>query len=273
MENKRILLIGGTGYIGSRLYKSLSSYDVTLMTRQKVNHKHFIGDVLNPETLKKIRNFDLIINLASIVKSINKSKYNQNIKGLQNLINQMNDEKISNIIWFSTQNTNLKNKGFYARSKEKCEELLINSNLKYIIIKPNYVYGIDKKNEFYKTSRIIKKFNLALIAGKGNTVFEPIFIDDLVRIIVNLIENFKSNEIIEVSGGEQITFNDIVDKISEKVEKKPLKIHIPILFLKLFKYILPFDVEGIDENRTSNNNFNFKYSKIDKNIEKIVKLK
>ena len=67
---------------------------------------------------------------------------------------------IKKIIHFSTQNVNLKEKGPYSKSKEAAEAILGASNLDYLMIRPNYVYSIDKANDFYKLAVLISKFRI-----------------------------------------------------------------------------------------------------------------
>jgi len=105
MANKRILVIGGTGYIGKALVKELAKeFDLTLMLRKSPNYrtdyKYFICNILNKECLmKNIKHFDIVINLASIIKTFNKKKYNENSTGLKNLIEVLEQNKIKKLIF------------------------------------------------------------------------------------------------------------------------------------------------------------------------------
>lgn len=278
MANKRILVIGGTGYIGRCLVKKLiSNYDVTLLVRRKLEDskcKFFIGDLLDKNSmLRKISDFDSVINLASVIRTINKKKYEGNVVGLKNLVEVMERNKVKKVIYFSTQNVNLRNKGYYSRSKGAAENVLIDSNLDYMIIRPNYVYGLDKNNDFYKIARIISSMHIAPIIGNGNYKVQPVLKDDLVNVVYNFINNFKSRSIIEVSGNDIISMNEIIGLISKNLGVNPLKVHIPISILRLLKFIVPFDVDGFTEDKISKNPFtDYKFSSFSNNLKKITML-
>ncbi|MCX9074644.1 MAG: NAD(P)H-binding protein [Candidatus Methanoperedens sp.] len=281
MENKRILVIGGTGYIGTSLVKKLndSNYDVTLLVRnghllnESNKCKYFIGNLLDKESLiEKINDFDLIINLASVVRTINKKKYTDNIIGLKNLIDVMEKKKIKRMIYFSTQNVNLKDKGYYSESKEICEKLLIGSNLEYIIIRPNYVYGIDKNNDFYRMAVFIAYSHIAPIIGNGNYKIQPVLKEDLANSTLEIITEFKSGSIIEVSGNETISIKEIIRLIGKDLKVNPLMLHIPIKLLKIFDRFIPFDVDGFTEDRISASPLKCQFSSFSDNLKKILSL-
>ncbi len=283
MNNQKILIIGGTGYIGTPLVKKLMSnhYDITLLVREKSSFrdefrgcKYFVGDLLDKESLlKNINNFDLVIDLAAVIRTINKKRYQENIIGVKNLIDVLKTKIIQRIIYFSTQSVNLKNKGPYSKSKEISEELIRESGLNYIIIRPNYVYGIDKTNDFYRMASFISKFRIVPIIGNGNYKIQPIFKDDLVNIVFGSVDNFKSRSIIEISGKETISINEIAKLIGESLKIKPLTLHIPVAILQLFKIFIPFDVDGYIEDRISQNPFrNYNFSSFKENLKKILKL-
>ena len=283
MDNQRILVIGGTGYIGTPLVKKMIShnYDLTLLIREKDDFrnefkgsKYFIADLLNKDSLiKNINNFDLVINLAAIIRTINKKRYRENVQGIKNLIEVLEEKKIKRIIHFSTQSVNLKDKGPYVRSKEIAENLIRDSNLDYLIIRPNYVYGIDKSSDFYKMAFLISSFHLTPIIGDGNYRIQPVLKDDLVNIVFSFVDNFKSRSIIEISGKETISINEIAKLIKEELKIKVLTFHLPVAILSLFKRFIPFDVVGYTEDRISKNPYtNYNFSPFGENLKEILKL-
>ncbi len=251
----KILVTGGSGYIGSEIVSKLKSkYDITILSRnpKQLGVKTLKGSLTDRQfLLDNIKNYDLVINLAAIVRSFIKSKYKENIVGTKNLVEALERNNIKKLIHFSTHNIYNKKTGYYGTSKKISEDLVKNSNLNYIILRPNYVYGIDRNNDLYRLINILKKTKIAPIIGSGNTKIQPINKEDLADITLKLVENFKPKTIYDASGSKTISFNEIVDFTEKQLNKKIIKLHIPLFPLKLFKFVIPFDVDGFLEDRIS----------------------
>ena len=94
-KNKKILLIGGNGNLGSAITKSGLFKNLYAPSKKKLN-------ILNKNSIKKILNkskFDLIINCAAMARIVECEKnpakaINTNIKGTFNLVKEiLNYEK------------------------------------------------------------------------------------------------------------------------------------------------------------------------------------
>lgn len=281
MESKRILVVGGFGYIGRELVAKLlrESYEVTVLSRNPEKNKQINvikGSVLDKEFLThRLKGFDIIIHLAAIVRSFNKSRYQENVLGLRNIIEVMYLNKIKKLIYFSTQNVYLKKTGPYGDSKKKCEKIIISSDLDYVIVRPNYVYGVDKHNDFYRLIRFIKTLRICPIIGNGHNRFQPVNKTDVARITVNLITQFNPKSIVDFSGNTTISINQIVDFLQGKLNLKFIRLYIPIIFLKLFKRVIPFDIDGFADDRISpikSRRFDSPSNDLTEDIEQMVKL-
>lgn len=284
---QKILIIGGTGYIGTPLVKKLkdAGYEITLLVRDKADFRnefsgceYFVADLLNKKSLENnIKNFgpvfDLVINLAAIIRTLDKKKYQENVLGMKNLVDTLEEGGVNKLIYFSTQSVNLKQKGPYAKSKEEAEKILLSSNLDYMIIRPNYVYGIDEFNDFFRMAQIAKKFLILPIVGGGNYKIQPVLKEDLIEIVFNFIENFQAKSIVEISGPESISIREIGKLAKECLKSKCFVVSAPVLPLKIFKNFIPFDVEGYTEDRISKNPFlSYKFSSFRENLKKIINL-
>jgi NADH dehydrogenase len=283
MENKRILVIGGTGYIGRVLVNGLNNegYQVTVLSRNPKKAKvergveYVEGNILNKEgLLQNVKNYDIVIYLAAVVRTLIKIKYKENVIGLKNTLEAMCINKIRRILYFSTQNVYLNKTGPYGDSKKTCERILRNTSLEYIIIRPNYVYGIDRYNDFYKLYKIIKIARICPIIGNGKTKMQPINKNDLAKIALKSIKEWKSKEEINASGKTAITLIQIRNIIKEKMHIFFLTFYIPLWFFRLCKWIIPFDIDGYTEDRIPPEGTNVQrgISAIEEDIGEIVKL-
>jgi NADH dehydrogenase len=255
MENQRVLVIGGNGYIGKVLTKrlTLDKHQVTVFSRKKIPdcaYENMVGDLLDLDgLLSTVKNFDLVIDLAGVIRAARKSRYQENVTGLYNLIKAMKQNNVPRLVYFSTQNVRLTKKGAYANSKTECEKTLKKCGLEYSIIRPSIVFGIDRNNDFYRLARIISRWRLAPIIGAGDNKMMPVLVDDVAGAGAEAIKNWQSGRIIEIHGREIVTMNQVVDFIDQKLKKTAIRIHVPIAVLKVFRNFVPFDIDCYDEDR------------------------
>jgi len=248
----KILVIGGKGYIGTSLVEELKKeHEIKVGTRKKEQENDIQINLLEKESLgEKIKDYDLIINLASVVRTIRKRKYEENIRGLKNLIEAV-EETGQRMIYFSTINVNNKQLGPYSKSKKEAEELLRKSNISFMIVRPTLVYGRDKHNDIYKMIKIMKTLRIYPLLGNGKQRIEPLNKKDLAKSIRKIVKKFKPGKIEEIAGGEKISFQDLKSKIEKIIKKRTIAIKIPYKVLKISKILIPFDIEGIEEDKVS----------------------
>ncbi|HLC73252.1 MAG TPA: NAD(P)-dependent oxidoreductase [Candidatus Nanoarchaeia archaeon] len=279
---KKILIIGGTGYIGREIVKKLrnKNYEVAVLSRKSNTLKDIKCiqcSLLNKELLKeKINGFDVIIYSAGIVRTIMKWKYDENLPGVKNLVEAMNFNNIKKLIYFSTQYVYIDKTGPYGRSKKECDRIIENSGLDYIMVRPDFVYGIDKQH-FYKLALLAKKTRILPIIGAAKRL-QPINKEDVARVTISLIDNIdkiKPNSIMDLSGKDVVSLNDIADYIEKYLNKKCMKVNIPFSLLKIFKNVLPFDLDSLTGDRLDrkmgNLNIDLKLSHtLEEDLKKIV---
>jgi len=252
MENKRIMVIGGTGYIGSEIVGQLlrENYDVSVLARkERMNSvpRMYIGNVLDKAFLNEnLKGFDVVIYLAAIVRTFNKSKYVENVRGTVNTINAMKDNNIRKLIYFSTQKVHIENTGPYGDSKKTSEKEVLRSGLDYVILRPNYVYGVDRKNDFFRLARCIRSTGICPVIGTGNSLLQPINKTAAAGITSRLLKNYQFNLVADISGDSTLTINQVCCYMRDLGDLRFITFHFPIGMLKLCRILLPFDIEGYD---------------------------
>ena len=136
----------------------------------------------------------------------------------------------------------------------------------------NYLYGINflilrPSNPFGEYHKSVQQglINVVLekilngkiieIWGDGSVVRDYIYIKDLVRIIVDLIEKNIQDEIINIGSGRGYSINEILTIIREEIGDFPLKyvearkVDVPYLILNIDKLrtFLDINLMGIEE--------------------------
>lgn len=117
----------------------------------------------------------------------------------------------------------------YHRSKWQAEEVVRQSGLQYLILRPSLIIGrkVGKRNSKLMTrylNLLDEKPKIPVIAGGLNRV-QPVSVSDLVKAIANaIIEDAPQNSILEIGGEEAISMKDLLELLMDITGKhKPLQ--------------------------------------------------
>lgn len=271
----KILITGSNGNVGTALKKGLtnSKYNVLCMRRDK---KGAYGDLRDYNSLLNVtKDVDLIIHLAGIIKGNNKILKEVNIKGTKNLINACEKNKVKKILFVSTLDVKFDTN--YGTSKLNAEKIIEKSKLKYIILRPSLIYGKNFTTGISSLIKILKKSPIIPMIGKGDNLYQPLYVEDLVILIKEIINKNKfNNKTYFVCGKDVINMNDLIDLICLNLKKKRIKVHIPLFICKILKFFPFIDIElenftlnKIEDNKEIKEDFNFNPIGIQEGIKKM----
>jgi nucleoside-diphosphate-sugar epimerase len=244
----RILITGGTGFIGSSLIKKLanSKHQILALTRQKkekYKNIFFYKCDLNKKQSykKKIENFkpECLVHLAwEGIPNFSKYNCHKNIKNSKTLIKViLKNKSCKKIIVSGSCFEILKNKGksdeqskisnnnFFSKSKNDFRIWLKNLNKKYIFdyiwLRIFYVYGPGQRSNSLIPYVInsIKNNKQPYISNYSN-VIDFIYIADLIKIFKFFINKKSINGIFNVGSGKPVKVYNICKLIEYKINKK-----------------------------------------------------
>jgi nucleoside-diphosphate-sugar epimerase len=243
----KIFLTGASSGIGSVLIKRLLDYadlEITAMThRSLVNISGCEvrqGDLNNPDLLiRAVDGVDTVVHMAALTSSTQESEYFRiNVTGTQNLVDACILKGVKRIIYISSRSASLDGGG-YSRSKLEAEECVKNSGLQWLILRPSEVYGQGAGDTINRLIQWVKKYPFVPVVGKGQAKFSPVYIDDVVSAIERtILEKELQGEIILLVGPEELTFDELVDRIAKYLGVRRFKLHFPVGLVKLGATVL-----------------------------------
>ena len=215
-EISTITITGANGFVAKNLRNFLSKNHIKVIAiARKTFQKHHTETVVYSKTLlekglqNKLRNCDALVHLIGIGKQSSKYNFEDNIDLTKNMIKTCKKSGIKKIVYISGLGVTKNSRSDYFISKYKAEQEIINSGLDYTIFRPSYIIG--KKD--YLSKFILKqiKKGIVIIPGSGKYHLQPIFVEDVAKIIVESISEKKfSNKILDLVGPEIIKFEDFV---------------------------------------------------------------
>ncbi len=253
--NRKILIVGGTGFIGQRLVERclLAKFNITTISKTKRKNKHksihqIYCDISKKYYLHKALNnkkFDYVVNLAGYVDHSKKIKTIQShYNGCKNLAEYFKLKNIKKFIQIGssveygkvespqTENKKVKQKilkSNYGLAKFKATDYLLNLNKKTLfpvtVLRFFLVYGPGQAENRLIPYVVKNSLNGNIFeVSSGVQLRDFLFIDDAVEAIIKTLNNKKSNgEIINICSGRPIQIKKLITYITNFIKKgKPI---------------------------------------------------
>tara|TARA_B100000809_G_scaffold95491_1_gene94124 strand:- start:185 stop:1039 length:855 start_codon:yes stop_codon:yes gene_type:complete len=235
-EISTITITGANGFVAKNLRNFLSKNHIKVIAiARKTFQKHHTETMVYSKTLlekglqNKLRNCDALVHLIGIGKQSSKYNFEDNVDLTKNMIKTCKKSGIKKIVYMSGLGVTKNSRSDYFISKYKAEQEIINSGLDYTIFRPSYIVG--KKD--YLSKFILKqiKKGIVIIPGSGKYHLQPIFVEDVAKIILESIYEKKfSNKILDLVGPEIIKFEDFVKYFVKNKKTKIQKINLESIY-------------------------------------------
>tara|TARA_X000001036_G_scaffold74675_1_gene66168 strand:- start:210 stop:1112 length:903 start_codon:yes stop_codon:yes gene_type:complete len=251
-KKKKILVVGGTGFIGFHLAKHCIKKKFKVVSFSK-NHprkirylkkvKYLQGDISRKKDLDILNEpFDYVVNLGGYVDHKNKIKtFNSHLKGCKNLSNYFLKKKIKSFIQLGSSGEygSIKSpqketpqgnpKSFYAKAKFLATSHLLNlyRNYKFPVTILRLYQGYGPKQDINRFIPIVieaclenKKFD----CSNGNQLRDFVHVEDIVVAIIKSIDNKRAKgEIINIGSGKPKKIKNIINFLVNRLKGgKPL---------------------------------------------------
>ncbi len=261
----RICLFGGTGFIGSRLAALLAEagHELVVPARDRERCKRDLivlpgldlvqCDVLEPKSIDRvIRGCSVAVNLVGILNEGGRHTFESvHIEFNRKLAEIAARHKVRQLVYVSAINASTGAPSKYLRSKGKAEAIVksVMGGVRHTIIRPSVVFGAgDSFTALF--ARLLGLFPVMALPCPG-AKFQPIWVDDLARLVAFAIGNRDFHDTVSLAGGpETMDLRAVIDKIAAATGRRrpvvPLG-RVPSLILAKTAEMLPFvDMLSVD---------------------------
>jgi len=228
-----VAVTGANSFVGKSLRKFLYKNKVRVLgisrknftkysTETKVQSKNLQEQKLQ----KKLKNYDVLVHLIGIGRETPMSTFEEiNVNLTKNAIKACKKTGIKKIIYISGLGVSKNSTSSYFASKYRAEREIINSGLDYTIFRASYIIG--KTDHLTKSLSKQMKKGVIIIPGSGRYRLQPIFVEDVTKIILEaVIEKKFSNKILDLVGPRKISFEDFVKLFSKNMKVKFKKVDL-----------------------------------------------
>jgi UDP-glucose 4-epimerase len=239
-KNKnKVLVIGGSGFLGSHVADALSKKNYSVFILDKVksrylkkNQNMIIGDITEQKVIdKNVKNKNFVFNFAGIA-DIDESKtmpletIHQNVIPSIKISQACIKYKVQKYILASTIYVDSDQGYFYKCSKQAAEKYIEEFSkihkMKYCILRFGSLYGsrASLNNGLYRLINEVVNSNKITYVGKSDAQREYIHVLDAANACLDLLDKKYDNQKITVTGENKFKIEEIIKIISEILNKK-----------------------------------------------------
>lgn len=245
MKTQRIVLTGGTGFVGSAIANRLveQGHDILVPTRRRSRAGHLIllpsvevveADVHDPATLARLfAGADAVINLVGVLQSRPGQPYGPDfarahVELPQKIVAACQKAGVARLVHFSALGADENGPSEYQRSKAAGEAAIraAGDRPAWTILRPSVIFGRGDRflNLFASLVRVFPVLPLASATAR----FQPVFVEDVAEVACRcLTERTAAGQTLELAGPSVYTLRELVAYVAAVLGKRRLIIPLP----------------------------------------------
>ena len=243
---RKVLVTGASGFIGANVCRRLSDrgyevYSLMYEGKKPDGTKRLNGDITERNSLT-FPDIDDVVHCAGILESSHPTRemmWKVNYNGTVNVWKESKRAGAKHFVFMSTimvygPNGTLKRplkesmepdpKDTYGKTKLSCERFLRKESSKggphVCVLRPPVIYGpgMNDNSSGMKTFLSVKKGIIPLVKD-GDTVYNMLYVDNMVQAILLALENRESYEVYNINEGPY-TLKEVISEISKQMGKE-----------------------------------------------------
>ena len=257
MKGPRVLVTGGAGFTGSHLVRRLLARGFTVLVLDTSpglfadelrgrGAELTIGSVTDPDVVDRLtRGVRHVYHLAAVFRQINvqDSLYQSvNVDGTRIVAEAALRHGVESFVYCSTQGVHghvaappgdeaspIAPEDYYQTTKYEGElevQRLVREGLPATILRPMGIYGPGDPARFLMLFRAIKRGKF-LMFGNGETLYHPVYIDNLVDAFELAGARRGRGEVFLIGDDRYVTLNELVREVGASIGTRVRVMHLP----------------------------------------------
>jgi uncharacterized protein YbjT (DUF2867 family) len=244
-EAEMILVAGGTGFIGGAVVRELLNrgLKVAVLGRDQAKIRSLFGeevesraaDVRDPAALVgAFAGAEAVINTVLFPTSPIEIKRRGwtfeevDFKGTRNQVDAAKAAGVRRFVYVSGIGAAEDADKHWFRLKWEAEQYVEKSGLEWVVVRPTWVYGPDDNS----LNRILGFGNFLPfipLFGDGKHAMQPVFIDDVGRVVAEAATSERAaGRILELGGPEVMSFNEVIKTALKVMGRRRPILHQPV---------------------------------------------
>jgi NADH dehydrogenase len=250
-----VTVYGGSGFLGRHVVRALAKQDyrirVAVRRPDLAFHLQPLGRVGQIHAVQAnlrdtasveaaARGAHVLINLVGILQESGRQRFDS--------IHGFGAERVAlvasalgaHMVHVSALGADEKSPAAYARSKAVAERLVLAAQPGAVIMRPSILFGPE--DDFFNRFAALARMSPVLpLIGGGQTKFQPVFVGDVAKAIVDAVDGkLRGGTIYELGGPDVRTFKELMQYILATIERRRLLVPLPFFAARFKAMFLQF---------------------------------
>lgn len=234
-----ILLTGATGFIGSRVLQALSKkkMHVRCLVRKPASSQnpditYVTGDVLDYDSLVRatagVDTVYYFIHMMGNQPAGEQRKFDELDRlAINNMVRACRENGVKRIIHLTGMRNPNEKLSHHLESRKEVEDIIRNSGIDHTIFRASIIIGRGGA-AFDILDTVVRKFAIIPIFEWQNTRVQPIFIDDVIRYLVECLDRKETlNKCYDIGCSQVLTYKELIQQYADELGLKRSFIRIP----------------------------------------------
>jgi uncharacterized protein YbjT (DUF2867 family) len=234
-----ILLTGATGFIGNRVLQALSKKNLPVRclvrktaSSQNPNITYVTGDVLDHDSLVRatagVDTVYYFIHMMGNQPTGEQKKFDELDRlAINNMVSACRKNGVKRIIHLTGIRNSMEKLSHHLESRKEVEDIIRNSGIDHTIFRASIIIGRGGA-AFDILDTVVRKFAIIPIFGWENTRVQPIYIDDVIRYLVESLDKKETiNKCYDIGCSQVLTYKELIQQYADELSLKRTFIRIP----------------------------------------------
>ncbi len=211
MLMKKILILGGTGFVGRHVCEKLTQlqWRVTVPTRHEANARDIqmlpALDVVQANVhdeaalTQLVAGHDAVVNLIAILHGTQEAFHRTHVQLPEKLARACAATGVQRLVHVSALGADMRNPdvapSMYLRSKGRGEVALHAAALELTVLRPSVMFGADDK--FLNTFARLQKIFPVIPLAASHALFQPVWVEDVASAIVFCLQDAHTHATVD----------------------------------------------------------------------------
>lgn len=256
MNPTRIVLVGGTGFVGSAIANRLSAAGVGVLvpTRRRSRAAHLLllptvevveADVHDPATLAGLfAGADTVVNLVGVLHSPSDQPWGAafeqaHVELPRRIIAACEQAGVRRLVHVSALGADAGGPSEYQRSKAAGEAVVRTARGEWVILRPSVIFG--RADRFLNLfASLARAFPVLPLAG-ANARLQPVWVEDVADVVWRcLCDPTAAGQTFEVAGARVYTLRELVRYVSALIGRPRPVLALPEALGMLQAWLMEF---------------------------------